>query len=182
MANQTVTIKSTGKKSPASFSPSPVQPKVGDTVTWNNTDAIQHWPQPTTGPAWFAGPINPGSTSSPPIPAPSTPVPVDYFCKLHPAEKSYIQSGSPEIVKLTIVAGSLPSKTINRNDSVFWFNDTSDKYELYYNPGTGDIPWGKPPYPLPPKQPSSEVVFPSPGIFVYQDKLHPGQKGTITVL
>jgi plastocyanin len=182
MANQQVTIKSgTTKKSPATFAPSPLPVKVGDTVTWNNTDIIQHWPTPKTGPAWFASAINPGATSSPTPAIPST-VPVDYFCKLHASETSYIQAGSPEIVKLTIVAGSLPSKTINRNDSVFWFNNTSDKYELFYNPGTGDVPWGKPPYPLPPKQPSSEVVFPNPGIFPYQCKLHPGQKGTITVL
>lgn len=180
MANQQVTIASTGKKSPASFSPSPVVAKVGDTVTWKNTDTIQHWPQPTTGPAWFAGAINPSATS-PPISV-STAANVSYFCKLHPTETSFIQVGVPEIVKLTIVAGSLPSKTINRNDSVFWFNDTNDNYELYTIVGGNQIRWGVPPDKLPPKQPSSQVVFPNPGIFVYQDKLHPGQKGTITVL
>jgi len=180
MANQQVQIQSTGKKSPASFTPSPVVAKVGDTVTWVNKDTIQHWPQPTTGPAWFAGPINPNNSSSPPISVSST-ANVSYFCKLHPTETSFIQASTPEIVKLTIVAGSLPSKTINRSDSVFWLNNTSDNYELNYNPGTGDIPWGKPPYPLPPHKTSSQVVFPNPGIFVYQCKLHPTEKGTITV-
>ena len=180
MANQQVTIKSTGKKSPASFTPSPVVAKVGDTVTWVNKDTIQHWPQPTTGPAWFAGPLNPNATS-PPISVSST-ANVSYFCKLHPNETSFIQASVPVIVKLTIVAGSLPSKTINRSDSIFWLNDTNDKYELYTIVAGNQIPWGVPPNPLPPHQPSSQVVFPNPGIFVYQCKLHAGQKGTITVL
>jgi len=180
MANQQVTIASTGKKSPASFTPSPVVAKVGDTVTWKNTDTIQHWPQPTTGPAWFAGAINPGATS-PPISVSST-ANVNYFCKLHPTETSFIQASVPQIVKLTIVAGSLPSKTINRSDSIFWLNDTNDNYELYTIVAGNQIRWGVPPNTLPPHQPSSEVVFPDQGIFVYQCKLHPGQKGTITVL
>jgi len=112
----------------------------------------------------------------------STTANVNYFCKLHPAETSFIQASTPEIVRLVIVSGSLPSKTINRNDSVFWFNDTPDKYQLYTIVPGNQIPWGVPPDPLPPKQPSSQVVFPNSGIFVYQCKLHPGQNGTITVL
>jgi plastocyanin len=180
MANQQVKIQSTGKKSPASFTPSPVVAKVGDTVTWVNQDTIQHWPQPKTGPAWFASAINPAATSSP-VPVTTT-ANVNYFCKLHPSETSFIQASAPEIVRLVIVAGSLPNKTINRNDSVFWFNDTPDKYQLYTIVSGNQIPWGVPPDPLPSKQPSSQVVFPNSGIFVYNCKLHPGQKGTITVL
>src|SRR5262249_62215503 len=118
MANQQVQIKSTGKKSPASFSPSPVVAKVGDTVTWTNKDTIQHWPQPTKGPAWFAGPINPNNTSSPPISVSSTAT-VGYFCKLHPKETSFIQASVPEIVKLTIVAGELLHKTKNHDVCAF---------------------------------------------------------------
>jgi plastocyanin len=179
MANQQVTIKSSGKKGSAGFSPTPLPIGPGDTVSWKNQDIIQHWPTPTTGSPWFTSAINPNITSLPVSVLQNT----DYFCKLHPTEKGSIQvGGAPQIVKLTIVAGSLPSKTINANDSVFWFNDTNDKYELNYNPGTGDIPWGRPPYPLPPKKTSSQVVFPKSGSFTYHCKLHPGQTGTITVL
>lgn len=182
MANQQVTIKAgTTKGGPATLTPSPVVAKVGDTVTWVNQDTIQHWPQPSTGPAWFTSAINPGNTSSPAVPV-TTNLNVSYFCKLHPSETSFIQAGSAEIVRLVIVSGSLPSKSINRNDAVFWFNDTPDKYQLYTVVSGKQIPWGVPPDPLPPKQPSSQVVFPNAGIFVYQCKLHPGQKGTITVL
>jgi len=179
MAAQNIAIKSSGKKGSAGFVPASLNASPGDTVAWTNNDIIQHWPTPNAGPAWFNQPINPSITSVP-VSVPQT---TSYFCKLHPTEKGSIQvGGAPQIVKLTIVAGSLPSKTINANDSVFWFNDTNDNYELNYNPGTGDVPWGKPPYPLPPHQPSSQVVFPKSGIFPYQCKLHPGQKGTITVL
>jgi plastocyanin len=182
MANQQVTITpATTKGGPATLTPSPVVAKVGDTVTWINKDTIQHWPQPATGPAWFTSPINPNNSSSPPVPV-STTANVSYFCKLHPSETSFIQASAPEIVRLVIVSGSLPSKTINRNDAAFWFNDTPDKYQLYTIVSGNQIPWGVPPDPLPSKQPSSQVVFPNPGIFVYQCKLHPGQKGTITVL
>ena len=180
MPNQPVLIKSSGKKGGVTFSPSPVNPSPGDTVTWTNNDIIQHWPQPTAGPPWFTSAINPTITSLPVSVLQNT----DYVCKLHPTtEKGSIQvAGAPQIVRLTIVPGSLPSKTINANDSVFWFNDTHDKYQLYTIVSGNQIRWGVPPDPLPPKGTSSQQVFPNPGIFVYQDKLHPGQKGTITVL
>lgn len=180
MANQLVTIQSSGKKGPAAFSPTPVTASPGDTVTWQNTDIIQHWPTPTTGPAWFNQAINPNITSLPI----SVPQSTNYFCKLHPTETGSIQvPGAPQIVRLVIVAGSLPNATINANDSVFWFNDTSGDYQLYYTDSGGkQIRWGVPPDKLGPKQTSSQVVFPKSGIFPYQDKLHPGQKGTITVL
>lgn len=181
MASKQITIKSSGKKGSAGFSPNPLAASPGDTVAWINQAAIQHWPTPNTGPAWFNQAINPGVTSMPISVAQST----DYHCKIHPTEKGSITlAGAPQIVKLTIVAGSLPSKTINANDSVFWFNDTHDSYQLYYtDPVTKkQISWGVPPDPLPPKQPSSQVVFPKSGTFPYQCKHHPGQKGTITVL
>jgi plastocyanin len=181
MANQQITIKSSGKKGSAGFSPTPLKASPGDTVAWVNQDVIQHWPTPNSGPAWFNQAINPNITSVP-ISVPQT---TDYHCKIHPTEKGSITvAGAPQIVKLTIVAGSLPSKTINANDSVFWFNDTNDKYELVYNPPAPAQPvrWGVPPDPLPPKQTSSQVVFPKAGSFTYHCKLHPGQKGTITVL
>ena len=182
MPNRLIQIKSSGKKGGVSFNPTTPQPwGPGDTVTWQNTDIIQHWPTPKTGPAWFNQAINPNITSLPV----SVPQNTDYFCKLHPTETGSIQvSGAPQIVELTIVAGSLPNATINVNDSVFWLNNTSDNYQLYYtDPKTGSqVRWGVPPDPLPPHQPSSQVVFPKSGPFAYQCKLHPGQKGTITVL
>lgn len=179
MPNRLIKIQSSGKKGAASFNPTPQPAGPGDTITWQNTTSIQHWPTPNTGPAWFNQAINPGVTTLPVSVTQNT----NYSCKLHPTEKGSIQvSGAPQIVKLTIVAGGLPSKTINAGDSVFWLNDTSDKYQLYTIVAGNQKPWGVPPDPLPPHQPSSQVVFPKSGIFTYQCKLHPGQKGTITVL
>jgi plastocyanin len=179
MAIKPIVIKSSGKKGSAGFSPTPLSASPGDTVTWQNTDIIQHWPTPKTGPAWFNQAINPNITSLPV----SVPQNTDYFCKLHPTETGSIQvSGAPQIVELTIVSGSLPNATINVNDSVFWLNNTSDNYQLYTIVSGNQIPWGVPPDLLPPHQPSSQVVFPKSGIFAYQCKLHPGQKGSITVL
>jgi len=179
MPNRLIKIQSSGKKGAASFNPTPQAAGPGDTITWQNTDIIQHWPTPNAGPAWFNQAINPGVTTLPVSVTQNT----NYSCKLHPTEKGSIQvSGAPQIVRLVIVAGSLPSKTINAGDSVFWFNDTSDKYQLYTIVAGNQKSWGVPPDPLPPHQPSSQVVFPNSGTFVYQCKLHPGQKGTITVL
>jgi len=182
MAIKPIVINSSGgKKGSAGFSPTPQSISPGDTVTWRNKDIIQHWPTPKTGAAWFNQAINPNITSVPVPVAQNT----DYFCKLHPTETGSIQvGGAPQIVKLTIVAGSLPNATINANDSVFWFDNTPEDYQLYYtDPKTGkQVRWGVPPDTLLPQGTSSQVVFPNSGVFPYQCKLHPGQKGTITVL
>jgi len=180
MPNRLITIQSSGKKGAASFNPNPQAAGPGDTFTWVNSDIIQHWPTPSTGPAWFNQAINPNVTTLPV----SVPQNMNYFCKLHPTEKGSIQvSGAPQIVRLVIMAGTLPSQTINAGDSVFWLNNNPpDKYQLYTIVSGNQKRWGVPPDPLPPHQPSSQVVFPNSGIFVYQCKLHPGQKGTITVL
>jgi hypothetical protein len=69
----------------------------------------------------------------------------------------------PQIVKLTITAGAaLPSATINSGDSVFWYNDTDQEYQLVYNSGGTQVHWGEPPWPLPKHQSSSQVVFTLP--------------------
>ena len=95
----------------------------------------------------------------------------------------------PKIHKLTIVAGgTLPSATINGDDSVFWFNNTTQNHQPQY--AGSPKPWGAPPSPLPPQKSSSQVVFPNPTkgkkgtkqIFNYFCSLHPTEKGTITVL
>lgn len=92
----------------------------------------------------------------------------------------------PKIVKLTISpGGSLPSANIYTSDSVFWFNDTTENHKPVYR--TKEVPpatvyWGVPPNPLPPQRESSQVVFGSPGTFVYRCSLHPSESpGTITV-
>lgn len=181
MAAQNIAIKSSGKKGAAGFSPNPQATSPGDTVAWTNNDIIQHWPTPDTGPAWFTAAINPSITSVPV----AVPQSITYHCQLHPAETGAINVGvAPQIVRLVIVAGgSLPDATINKNDSVFWFNDSPDGHQLYYtNASNQQIPWGVPPSTLPPQQPSSQVVFPNSGPFPYKCKLHPTETGTITVL
>jgi len=191
MGNQLIKIQPAGKKGAlATFNPTPQPASLGDTITWQNQDLIQHWPNPTTGPAWFNQAINPGVTTLPISVTQNT----NYSCKLHSAETGSIQmGGAPQIVRLVIVAGSLPNARIKANDSVFWFNDTSDTYQLFpidpktgkqlIDPATGNpVFWGVPPTLLGPKQQSSQVVFPKSGTFPYECKRHPGQKGTIIVL
>lgn len=179
MAAQNIKIQSSGKKGAAGFSPNPQAISPGDTVAWTNTDIIQHWPTPNTGPAWFTAAINPSITSLPVSVVQNT----AYHCQIHPTETGSITvGGAPQIVELTIVAGSLPSKKINANDSVFWLNKSPQNHQLYHMEGGKQIRWGVPPDTLLPQKTSSQVVFPKSGIFVYQCKLHPLEKGTITVL
>lgn len=89
----------------------------------------------------------------------------------------------PKIVKLTIsTGGSLPSASINTSDSVFWFNNTTQDHQPYYTPSGGSaINWGVPPSPLQPQKESSQVVFSTPGTYVYKCTLHANETGTITV-
>jgi len=100
----------------------------------------------------------------------------------------------PKINKLTIVTGgSLPSATINGDDSVFWFNNTAQNHQPQYKPPAGPaVNWGVPPSPLPPQKSSSQVVFPNPTkgkkgakqVFNYTCSVagHGAEKGTITVV
>jgi hypothetical protein len=95
----------------------------------------------------------------------------------------------PKIVKLTLTKGAaLPSATINTGDSVFWFNDTDQAYQLVYNGGGTEVHWGNPPWPLPPHQSSSQVVFTLPSNtsqaqYRYTCTAPPNiQGGTITVV
>jgi plastocyanin len=89
----------------------------------------------------------------------------------------------PKIVKLTISpGGSLPSASINTSDSVFWFNNTTENHQPVYTPSGGSpVNWGVPPSPLPPQKESSQVVFSTPGTYVYKCTLHTTETGTITV-
>ncbi len=91
----------------------------------------------------------------------------------------------PQIRKLTIEpGGTLPTVNINGGDSVFWYNNTSQSFELSYTPsGSSPVRWGTPPNKLAPKQSSSQQVFPNPTTktpYVYKDLLSSAQ-GTITV-
>lgn len=91
----------------------------------------------------------------------------------------------PKIVKLTISpGGSLPSADINTSDSVFWFNNTTHDHQPVYTPSGGSpIYWGVPPSPLPPGKESSQIVFSTPGTYVYKCSIsgHSNETGTITV-
>jgi len=62
-----------------SYSPSPAQAKVGQTVAWRNADSITHT---ATGNGFDTGSIAPGQTSMPVTF--STPGSVDYHCSFHP--------------------------------------------------------------------------------------------------
>lgn len=89
----------------------------------------------------------------------------------------------PQIVKLTITAGAaLPSATINTGDSVFWYNDTDQPYQLVYKSGESEVHWGDPPWPLPPHLSSSQIVFGTAGSYSYTCTAPPNiQGGTIKV-
>lgn len=92
-----------------------------------------------------------------------------------------------KLVELTIQSvGSLPSATVNGNDSVFWLNSTDQDHQLVYNSPNGPVPWGQgqPPGPICPGKTSSQVVFPNPStqqVYSYSCTLHSGETGTITV-
>ena len=92
----------------------------------------------------------------------------------------------PQIRKITIEpGGTLPSVKINGNDSVFWYNNTTQTFELAYTPPGSSTPvrWGTPPNKLGPKQSSSQQVFPNPKqktSYAYKDLLSSAQ-GVITV-
>ncbi|HET9282276.1 MAG TPA: plastocyanin/azurin family copper-binding protein [Candidatus Angelobacter sp.] len=93
----------------------------------------------------------------------------------------------PQIVKIVISSGPggtgvFPNTSIQKNDSVFWVNNTSQPHQPAYTPAGGQqIPWGTPPSPLPPNQSSSQVVFDTAGTYNYSCSLHPSETGQITV-
>lgn len=89
----------------------------------------------------------------------------------------------PQIVKLTITTGAaLPSAKINKGDSVFWYNDTAQEYQLVYTSGGNQVHWGDPPWPLPSHRSSSQIVFATAGSYSYTCTAPPNIKGgTITV-
>jgi plastocyanin len=88
-----------------------------------------------------------------------------------------------KLVELTIQSGgSLPSATVNGNDSVFWLNSTGETHDLVYNSPNGPVPWGQ--GPIAPGGTSSQVVFPNPSaqqVYSYSCTIHTSEKGTITV-
>ncbi len=59
-ADMTITIK--GMLGAQSFDPNPATVKVGQTVSWKNSDVITHT---ATGTGWDTGQIAPGATSAP---------------------------------------------------------------------------------------------------------------------
>jgi plastocyanin len=92
----------------------------------------------------------------------------------------------PSIVKITISEEGgvtvFPDTTIQANDSVFWFNNTSQPHQPAYDTEDGqEILWGPPPKPLPPQQTSSQVLFQDTGTFSYHCTLHSGETGKVTV-
>ncbi len=76
-ADVTITIK--GMLGDKSFDPNPATVKVGQTVSWHNTDVTTH---SITGTGWQTGDIAPGATSAP-IKF-STAGTFDYHCSIHP--------------------------------------------------------------------------------------------------
>ncbi len=76
-ADVTITIK--GMLGAQSFDPNPATVKVGQTVSWHNTDVTTHT---ATGTGWDTGQIAPGATSAP-IKF-STAGTMNYHCSIHP--------------------------------------------------------------------------------------------------
>ncbi len=76
-ADMTITIK--GMLGAQSFDPNPATVKVGQTVSWKNSDVITHT---ATGTGWDTGQIAPGATSAP-IKF-STAGTMNYHCSIHP--------------------------------------------------------------------------------------------------
>jgi plastocyanin len=72
----TVTIKD------FKFAPQPVAAKVGDVITWTNSDSAPHSATLDNG-ACSTDPISPGSSASLVFTAPGT---YTYHCKIHPTQ------------------------------------------------------------------------------------------------
>jgi plastocyanin len=77
-----VTITIVGIDGNMSFNPAPASVKVGQTVSWRNSDAIAHDVAQDAG-AWDTGTVSPGSTSAPiKMSAAGT---FNYHCSFHPS-------------------------------------------------------------------------------------------------
>ncbi len=77
-----VTINITGLNGSLSFSPNPASVKVGQTVSWRNTDGIAHTATADAG-GFNTGTIAPGSTTTPV--AMSAAGSFSYHCAIHPS-------------------------------------------------------------------------------------------------
>jgi len=170
-----IEISSTSQPSPFTPNPEVIQPK--DSVFWFNETDDSHQPAPDGGgdDQWVKQPIDSGKGCPQVVFQSNGAFP--YHCVAHPEEKG------------TIIVSDLVE--IRRDDGV---NVTFDEVEVlpgsYVSWANRDIE-GQPHWPvsqafhvpteIAPQTRSAPILFSSAGSFDYTCKIHPGEKGTVTV-